>query len=852
VNDSNVNERAYHPPPGLPSEPPDHCASEPGPVCGACVTWLIQRRRLVLWLALAVSVLGVLCSARLYSDLRSGIEELLPDTAASVIAARTLAPKLHSVSQLSIILEGQDGDALGRLAEEVVSHLRALPDTLVQSIEYRTDQQEAFLRRFGALYLSPEDIDAIQRRLDARIAWEKRRANPLTHLIVDEDATEQLGPAPPLDFKDIEAKYSAVNGALAQFRNGYFQTPDGHLLAIIVRPPESATGLSANRKLLDAAKEIVNGAHPRSYDPTVRVGYGSEVAGLVEEQEALIADLASSTVIVVGLVLLALWVYFRRWTAILAILGALGAGCALSFGASLFLVGHLNANTAFLGSIVLGNGINVSIIVVARYLEERQAGRGIEAAMTTAWSRTLGATFVASFGAGLAYLSLSITDFRGFSQFGVIGGVGMAFCWVTAYLLLPSLLAALDSRSRRGMTRGRRPFVGRLVSHLTAAHLKATRVLTLALLVAAALAVVSYRGQPIEYDIGKLRAAKSAKNGDQYWSGKLDQIFRSYLTPVVIHGETTADLLKVTAELERERSALGSEDPFREVRTLESAIPSEQADKLPHLARLRETLNDSRLEKMDPEMRRKALELRPPADLRRVTLDDLPEAMRLQLTERDGTAGRLALAFPKKVGTLNAKDIDEITRVVRGAIARSHAQAQAIGQPLLFDDLASAIARDGPRATVLALALVCALVVAVVRRFAPSAQVIASLLLGIAWLVGAAAAARVRFNFLNFVVLPITFGIGVDYAVNIVQRWRLEGAQSLDRVLRETGGAVALCSLTTVIGYGSLLVADNRALRGFGLLASFGELACIAAALVAMPAWLLRPKGLARSKAPPL
>jgi predicted RND superfamily exporter protein len=98
----------------------------------------------------------------------------------------------------------------------------------------------------------------------------------------------------------------------------------------------------------------------------------------------------------------------------------------------------------------------------------------------------------------------------------------------------------------------------------------------------------------------------------------------------------------------------------------------------------------------------------------------------------------------------------------------------------------------------------------------------------------------VRLNFLNFVVLPITFGIGVDYAVNIVQRWRQEGAGSLARVLRETGGAVALCSLTTIIGYGSLLTADNRALRGFGLLASLGELSSIMAALLALPAWLER------------
>ena len=55
-----------------------------------------------------------------------------------------------------------------------------------------------------------------------------------------------------------------------------------------------------------------------------------------------------------------------------------------------------------------------------------------------------------------------------------------------------------------------------------------------------------------------------------------------------------------------------------------------------------------------------------------------------------------------------------------------------------------------------------------------------------------------------------------------------------------TGAAVALCSLTTIIGYAALLVADNNALRSFGALAILGELACLAAALLLLPALLQR------------
>ncbi len=812
----------------------------PGPVCRVLVPWLVRRRRLVLLAALVVSAVASIFGTRLYLNLRSGFEELLPDTAPSVRAARTIAPKLHSVTHLSVVFEGNDADGLDRLADDLAARLRRLPRDLVEAVEYRTDEQREYVRRFGGFYLSPQDLDDIQQRIDRRIAWEKRKANPLTNLLGDD---EELGPAPPLDFSDIEKRYAGASGEFAKFRKGYFQTPDGKLLVLLVRPPESATGLEANQRMLDAVKREVAALDPKSYDPTIRVGYDGEVASLVEEQAALVSDLASSTVVVIVLVLLALWYYFRRWTAILSIFGALAVGCAITFGLAWFLIGYLNANTAFLGSIVVGNGINVSIIIVARFLEERRRGRSFDDALQTAWSGTVAATFVASFAAALAYLSLAVTDFRGFSQFGVIGAIGMALCWVTSYLLVPPLLAALDRRSKRALAgSGRDSVIGQFVSWLNARHCRMVKLGSVALLVVSVVGVLTYRGDVLEYDLSKLRAAKSEKHGAIYWGNKVDQVFRAYLTPVVIRAETPAELDRVVAVLERERKALGPKDPFREVRTLADVVPADSPEKRVRLKRLRDTLSESRIEKMDPEVRQKVLDFRPPADLRAPTIQDLPAAIRLPLVEKDGTSGRIALVFPRKVGFITARETEEMSDLIRGAIARSGARAQAVGQSLLYVDISRAIVRDGPIATGLALLAVVVLVAVTLRRIRPTVQVLGSLLLGVAWLVGYAAWARVRLNFLNFVVFPITFGIGVDYAVNIVQRWHREGegAEALARVLQETGGAVALCSVTTIIGYASLLVADSRALRGFGLLASLGEVACIGAALIALPAWLMR------------
>ncbi len=85
--------------------------------------------------------------------------------------------------------------------------------------------------------------------------------------------------------------------------------------------------------------------------------------------------------------------------------------------------------------------------------------------------------------------------------------------------------------------------------------------------------------------------------------------------------------------------------------------------------------------------------------------------------------------------------------------------------------------------------------------------------------------------------MPITFGIGAEYGLNVAARHRQD--RDMLKAVVSTGSAVAVCSWTTIVGYGSLLAASNRALQGFGVMAILGELACISAAIIALPALML-------------
>jgi hypothetical protein len=149
---------------------------------------------------------------------------------------------------------------------------------------------------------------------------------------------------------------------------------------------------------------------------------------------------------------------------------------------------------------------------------------------------------------------------------------------------------------------------------------------------------------------------------------------------------------------------------------------------------------------------------------------------------------------------------------------------------------------------VTAFAAVVVVVLIATHNLRGALVVLTSLLLGVLWMLGGAAYAGVKLNFLNFIALPITFGVGCEYPFNVYDRSRLLGG-NVRGSLRRVGGAVALCSYTTTIGYSSLLLADMQALQSFGLVAMSGEIACVVGALFVVPSLL---HVLSRRQASPL
>ncbi|MCM2277405.1 MAG: MMPL family transporter [Oligoflexia bacterium] len=806
----------------------------------AFIRWVLRLRFGVAAFGIILTVVLGRYAFLLYGTLKTDLEELLPTDSRSVQDLEQVRARLRSIDNLGVLIFADDGNDGRRFVDDLVTRLdqgiaRGEDDALVTRVEYRIDRELRFFQRRRALYMDLPDLERVRDYLERRLEYERELYNPLNIF------NERELPEPRLDFNAIERKYSGRVSAFTRFPQGYYATPDGKKRAVLLFMADRPDKSRALARFKSFVERAVAELGPESYGRGVTVRYTGNVQNLIEEQEAILADLALSLGIVMALVTLSILAYFRSWRGTLALLIALFMGTLWTFGVSYFFVGDLNANSAFLGSIILGNGINFGIIQIARYLELRRAGGLRDVSIMAAAQATFSATWTASIAAGLSYGSLMVTGFRGFRQFGVIGLLGMVLCWVASFTVLPALLGIFEPvqprlSPRMARSRPHGPAVGAL---------RARSGLILAFSGAATVLALLFFGKIgpdlLEADLTKIRSRYSLEKGSGFYSRYMDEIFQRYLSPVVILPQSREEANRISGRLKRRAEREGSGTLLASVQTIQEFLPRDQARKREVLGEIRSLLPPRVLRRLSPEDRRRVADFLTAESLRPVRLRDLPPVILARFTERDGSVGKLVLVEPP-LGP-RVKERENLYRFVREL--REETDAIRPGAPVagtlpVTADMLRSISEDGPRATLFAFLAVIVLVWLLFRNPRVTASVLAALFLGVVWLAGLILAAGIRINFLNFIALPITFGIGVDYGVNMMQRYRQEGPGSIDRVVRLTGAAVGICSLTTIIGYGSLLFAQNQAFFSFGLIAVLGELTCLTAALLTIPAAIAR------------
>jgi hopanoid biosynthesis associated RND transporter like protein HpnN len=161
------------------------------------------------------------------------------------------------------------------------------------------------------------------------------------------------------------------------------------------------------------------------------------------------------------------------------------------------------------------------------------------------------------------------------------------------------------------------------------------------------------------------------------------------------------------------------------------------------------------------------------------------------------------------------------------------------------DEMDVVVQQTGVIAVAVSVVVVAALLWIALRSGALVAATVVTLICGLSWTTGFAAAAIGHLNLVSIAFAVLFVGLGVDFGIHFGLAYRELRADGLDPESAisvaggDVGGSIALCAATTAIGFFAFLPTRYAGVAELGLISGVGMFLSFAATLTVLPAFLM-------------
>jgi hopanoid biosynthesis associated RND transporter like protein HpnN len=627
--------------------------------------------------------------------------------------------------------------------------------------------------------------------------------------------------------------------------------------------------------------------------PGVNVGVTGEPVLEFDEMAQSQHDTTVATIVSLVLVaLIFIYGYSESGRPIKATI-CLIVGLAYTMAFATLAVGHLNILTITFLPMLIGLAIDFGVHLVTRYEEELRHGKTEPAALEKAMVYTGQGIFTGCFTTAGAFLAMYFTDFKGIKEMGIISGGGLLICLVPMMTLLPVLLLRgrqnvldhtfpqeIEKRARLERIWLERPL---LVSGLTAAlclvslarfkavhfdynllHMQTKGLPAVvfeqklinsaekSVLYCAVIARSLNEALELETRITNLPAVGSVDSMARYLSEdqtrKLQLVgeIKQELAPIrfaqldhdpvnvpelsrtlwILHGYLGLAMKEVSQEKDPSDNGQNKElyDNLESLRGSIEQVRQRMFNDPPQATRKLAAFQQA----LFADIRDTFEALQNQDDRERLRAEDLPPALRHRFVSKSGKLYLLQV-YPRE-------DVWQRDKQEQFVKQLQKIDPDVTGTPVQLYYYTTLLKNSYVEAAWYSLAAIALLVFI---HFRSLTCVILSLLpvaVGTIWMVGFMGWFGVPFNPANIMTLPLVIGIGVTSGIHILNRYAEERKPSI--LAKSTGKAVFVSALTTIVGFGSLMLAKHQGIASLGCVMAVGTTTCMVAALTFLPALL--------------
>jgi len=677
--------------------------------------------------------------------------------------------------------------------------------------------------------------------------------------------------------------------------DGYLMDKDGReprLLLLFVRPRHDSQDAAYVVPLTRLVRTVA-GEETTKFDSMKSVVTGMP-AVCNDELKILERDVWLASVVAGAAVLFLFALIYRSLRSTLFAALPLVVGLLWSAGVAAVYAGRLTMVSAYFAAILFGLGMAFAIHMLARFQEELSAGLSSAEASAKAVAGAGPGIFTGAVTTAAAFFTLLSTNMIAFRELGIIAGVGVLLTAAASLITLPAALCVwhkkpvkaepirMPSFTPANLLKWKKPVtVGGVVLALASLPLAGSIHFDYGVETLLPSGVESVRGIEIlknrtdlatNYSVVLADSLSEAEKLRKKLEGvptvarveslsayipsdqtekihiikKLKEKYRARLEALwtgiqrasrldkEVSIETLTGNLNTLADAAEDAQFASTQGNRPEAGSLGRLAKATRnlvtdintSDKAALLKSLGQTEND-----IYEHLTRVLAQLRPGAVIQPITKDTLPADVRDRFITKDGRKFGV-LVYPD--GDINDREyLDRHVRAIRSAAPR------ITGFPTSHYGFSEGVRKSFVRSVLLAACFVIFFLALDFRRPALTLWALLPLGLGTAWMHGIIAVTGQKYNFANLVALPIIFGCGVDFGVHWVHRFSQE--KDVEKVRATTGRAVVLAALTTLAGFGALLLGGHRGVNMLGLFMVIGIVSCLVASVLVLPcavAWL--------------
>ncbi|OGP10658.1 MAG: hypothetical protein A2048_03820 [Deltaproteobacteria bacterium GWA2_45_12] len=805
------------------------------------IRFLTRFPRFMLTLLVFMSLIGGYYTLQL--GIRSDFKALLPDSFESVVNLTKVDEYYGGISHLYVVLGGPNALQTEHFIDEVSPKLEKIP-----TINYVISKlpSDYFQKRLG-LYISPDDLKEIDRRIQVSNANAKKGGSVffsnMLDLVDPEDSAK-------LDFSDIEKKYentfsnlwgtrtltSNASGESTPRDRGYFYGAENNMYVVWIKSTTSFLDLDATQKLIGEVKQILDAVNQNQFGHSITYDFTGTYKTLLDQNQHLKKQILWVLIILFFLLGIVTALYYQNIIVSLIIAIPLAMALLWSGAITYFGIGHLNLISGFTGFIILGLGSDYGIYLLDRYLIERKH-HPITEAMILAFSKTGRATLGSFLTTLMSFLALVGCQFKGFSEFGLIGAVGITATYLAVILGLPCLFMLMEDYHL--FKHGKIPFrFPESITHFRflLPFLKKPRPILLVSLgfLAFSLLVLPYKLK-VEYQSNGIE-------NHEITSYKLEKIVKKIvgqsLKPPVILVNSIGQEMETTAVLDTLIEKSPRKNILKNTLSLGTFIPKNQEEKRKVIYSILEHLKDSKAP-LSGSVQNIIDDFKKIGLIQNITRDDLPPTIKkifLPL-KKEGDVYSAIYLLPDKINMGNKSDVELFTRLFKNIKLPQGKTVSASSESFILADILRLIEKEGPGIMLRMLLFFLAILYFDFRSMHKVAVIFIPIVATIPMLTGVMALVGINLNIINVCTIPIIFGVGIDAFIHYYHRF-LEQKTSLKKVSEDIYPSIFFATFTSLIGFGGFAIASTPYIRSLGTLAIVGIIMLFAVVMIAFPAWI--------------